>query len=120
MKKLLSVVVLFISALFLVACGSAKSGLDGEYYKIYDGEAYSKVFEIENGKGFYYPDGSKTKMKVDEEEQTITYTSRGVVFQLTYKYEKSGILVFDGPFGGDTVYKKDSKAYEEELKNSKK
>ncbi|HHT7814896.1 TPA: lipoprotein [Streptococcus suis] len=118
MKKIIGLLVLLLSVFTLVACGGTNE-LDGEYYWVYEGKPKFLRFEIKGDEGYYYPDGSKTAMTIDKERNTFTYTSYGIVYELTYEYNEDGTLSYDGTFGGDVVYKKGSKAYNEELESTK-
>lgn len=116
MKKILLVFASVVTVLFLVACNS-KNELDGKYYKIYEGDPYALVFEIEGDKGYYYPDGEKVEMRIDKERNVFSYTGwGGIVFELKYTHDENGILSCEGSFGSETAYKEGSKAYNDELK----
>lgn len=117
-KKIFALLLLILPFVFLTAC-SSQNELDGKYYRIYDGEATALIFEIEGDKGYYYPESVKKEMTVDKERSIFSYTDKGVALQLTYTYNEDGTLSYNGFFGGDTVYKKDSKSYIKELENSK-
>lgn len=114
MKKIFGLIILITSTIVLVACSSQQS-LDGEYYKIYNGQESSLVFKLEGDNSYYYPDGVKNAATVDEKNHKINYTDKGVNFSLDYDYNPSGELTYSGPFGKDQAYKKGSEAYKKAL-----
>ena len=112
MKKLLSLVALPLTTLFLVAC-SSKPIMDGEYYEIGD-YGTDLVITIKGDKGTVDAEGSTSSMTVDNDTQTFEIS--GFV-NPTVKYEYKDDVITANITGSERQYfKKGSEAYKEELK----
>ena len=117
MKRIFSLLVLGIAAVFLVSC-SKQDDLKGEYYNVYNGKKGSLIFKIDGDNSFYYPDGTKCSATINKSKEEITYSDKGVKLTLSYKYKTTGKLTYSGSFGSGTVYKKGSEAYKKALKKN--
>lgn len=116
MKKLLSLLLLGITTIFLISC-SKQNNLDGKYYNQYD----YLVLEIKGSQGIYHEDYNYPITNIDSKNKTFTFSASGREYVATYDVKKDGTLIFDtGNFltGGNkqTVYKKDSEAYKKNIK----
>ena len=112
MKKLLSLVALPLTTLFLVAC-SSNPIMDGEYYEIGD-YGTDLVITIKGDKGTVDAEGSTSSMTVDNDTQTFEIS--GFV-NPTVKYEYKDDVITANITGSERQYfKKGSEAYKEELK----
>ena len=112
MKKLLSLVALALTTLFLVAC-SSKPIMDGEYYEIGD-YGTDLVISIKDDKGTVDAEGSTSSMTIDNDTQTFEIS--GFV-NPTVKYEyKDDVITANITGSARQYFKKGSEAYKEELK----
>ncbi|WP_371130750.1 hypothetical protein [Streptococcus didelphis] len=67
-KKLLGLIVLALSVIFLVACSN--NSLNGKYYKVYDGEK-TLVLEIKGDSGIYHNDGNFEVSNIDTKNKSF-------------------------------------------------
>lgn len=108
MKKLLGLVILAVSVLFLAACGSQEN-LNGEYREFYQIEGYNtKISKV-------YPVTIKGDMLTWQGQQYSINKKDKVLMgkdTLSYQYEDDVITL-----EGDTYVRVDSKKYKELLKN---
>ncbi|MGN2340424.1 hypothetical protein [Streptococcus dysgalactiae] len=113
-RKLVGLIVLAISTVFLVACST--NSLNGKYYKVYDGKK-TLVLEI-NGKDAYINlDGKKVITKIDKESKIIFYEDYGVR-TLKYEISRDGEFSYFGDIAGkDILYKEGSKSLEKALRD---
>lgn len=119
MKKVISLIVLGFSLIFLASC-SKQNNLDGKYYNVYDGNA-KLILEINGDSGKFYKEGTHAITDVDTKKQSFTFSSNGREYVVTYTLSEDGTLKYDtGSFmtGSNkfVAYKKGSEAYKEELK----
>ena len=106
MKKLLSLIALSLTTLFLVAC-SSKPIIDGEY-------GTNLVITIKGDKGTVDVEVSTSNMTIDTDTQTFEIS--GFV-NPTVKYEYKNDVITASITGSERQYfKKDSKAYKDEFK----
>lgn len=80
MKKLLSLLALGFSIIFLASC-SNKDSLSGKYYDIYDGEA-ELVIEFTDKGGKFYKEGTHAITDADTKKQSFTFSSNGTLYLL--------------------------------------
>ncbi|PCH10671.1 hypothetical protein A9Y57_01961 [Streptococcus parauberis] len=106
-KKLLGLIVLAVSSIFLVACSS--DSVDGEYYWINDSRNQHMV-TIKDNKGFVESEGGYS-IEVGSDSKVIK--SNFGTEKYTYK---DGKLVTNFTGVESEFYKKDSKACDEALK----
>ncbi|NLJ19371.1 hypothetical protein [Globicatella sulfidifaciens] len=116
MKKLLSLLALGFSIIFLASC-SNKDSLSGKYYDIYDGEA-ELVIEFTDKGGKFYKEGTHAITDADTKKQSFTFSSNGREYVVTYTFSEDGTLKYDtGSFmtGSNkfVAYKEGSEAYKE-------
>lgn len=112
MKKLLSLIALSLTTLFLVAC-SSKPIMDGEYYETGD-YGTNLVITIKGDKGTVDVEVSTSNMTIDTDTQTFEIS--GFV-NPTVKYEYKNDVITASITGSERQYfKKDSKAYKDEFK----
>lgn len=119
MKKVISLMILGISLIFLASC-SKQNNLDGKYYNVYDGNA-KLILEINGDSGKFYKEGTHAITDVDTKNQTFTFSSNGRDYVVTYTLSEDGTLKYDtGSFmtGSNkfVVYKENSEAYKEAMK----
>ncbi|MBA2795516.1 hypothetical protein [Streptococcus porcinus] len=113
-KKLLGLIVLALSAIFLVACGNSsivsKDNLDGDYYFIsYTDKLSNNVaLKIKGNNLTKFDMGGKYVYSIDKEKKTLT--GDGKVY--SYSYE-DGKLITDISDNSTEYYQKGSKAYKE-------
>ncbi|QGG98505.1 hypothetical protein EA459_07960 [Streptococcus dysgalactiae subsp. dysgalactiae] len=106
-KKLLSILVLALSSLFLVAC--TNNSLDGEYYWINDSRN-QHIASINNNKGFVESEGGYS-IEIDLDSKVI----KSEFGTEEYNY-KDGELTTNFTGVKDKFYKKGTKACDEALK----
>ena len=112
MKKLLSLIALSLTTLFLVACSSTPI-MDGEYYETGD-YGTNLVITIKVDKGTVDVEVSTSNMTIDTDTQTFEIS--GFV-NPTVKYEYKNDVITASITGSERQYfKKDSKAYKDEFK----
>lgn len=119
MKKLLSLLLLGITTIFLISC-SKQNTLDGEYYDIYDGKA-KLVLEFNENGGRFYENETRAITNIDTKNKTFTFSVNGRDVVVTYDLKENGTLKYDtGSYftsGNENIaYKKDSEAYKKALK----
>lgn len=109
-KRFFGLVVLFMGLITLAAC-SSKNGLDGKYYKVYEGEKTLNL-SIDGNSGYIYLDGEKSEIiGIDTEKKVIRYSDSGKENTVKYKLSDSGKLYYSGYWiNGETVYKEGSEA----------
>ncbi len=118
-KKMLGILVLALSSLFLVACSN--NALEGKYYKVYDGEK-TLVLDIDDDAGRYSNDGNFVVSDIDSKSNSFEIKSGSSSYTVLYDLKRSGELNVDlGSFynnasGKETYYKEDSDALEKALK----
>ena len=115
MKRIFSLILLGIAIIFLVSCSNQNS-LNGEYYNQFN----YLVLEIEDGKGTYYEDSELPVTKIDSQNNTFSFSASGKEYVANYELSEDGTLIFNtGNFlssgNEQTVYKKGSKAYNENV-----
>lgn len=112
-KKFLGLLVLTLSAIFLVACSN--NSLDGKYYEVYNGEK-KLIMEIDGNSGFVNFDGKKVITKIDKDSKTISYEDYGNRV-IKYEITKDGKFSYFGDIAGKgDFYKEDSQALNKALK----
>ena len=119
MKKVISLMILGISLIFLASC-SKPNNLDGKYYNVYDGNA-KLILEIDGDGGKFYKEGTHAITDVDTKNKTFTFSSNGRDYVVTYTLSEDGTLKYDtGSFmtGSNkfVAYKENSEAYKEARK----
>ena len=119
MKKVISLIVLGISLIFLASC-SKQNNLDGKYYNVYDGNS-KLILEIDGDGGKFYKEGTHVITDVDTKNKTFTFSSNGREYVVTYTLSEDGTLKYDtGSFmtGSNkfVAYKEDSESYKKEMK----
>lgn len=118
-KKLLGLIVLAVSSIFLVACTS--NSLDGKYYKVYDGEK-TLILEIKDDSGSYHNEGNFVVTNIDTKNKSFVLEGGSTNYTVLYDVKGDGELKVDlGNFysnasGKETYYKEGSPALEKALK----
>lgn len=118
-KKFLGLLVLTLSAIFLVACSN--NSLDGKYYKVYDGEK-TLVLEIKGEQGHYYNDGEFIVTNIDSKTKSFELKRGSASYTVLYELKADGELKVDlGNFynnasGKETYYKDGSSDLKKALK----
>ncbi|MGT2896023.1 hypothetical protein ACVRZR_06535 [Streptococcus entericus] len=123
MKKILSVLALLLSVVFLVSCSSSPSvsdNMDGEYFT-YSNNLNKMREEVEvivegNTLTYYYEPNDKYLFSIDKEKQTLTGGASGKTVAYTFDRGKLSFAFLDSV---NDYYLKDSPAYQELLKQSK-
>ncbi|MEN4314833.1 hypothetical protein [Streptococcus pyogenes] len=119
-KKILGLLVLALSAIFLVACSN--NSLNGKYYKVYDGEK-TLVLEIKDDSGTYHNEGNFVVTNIDTKSKNFVLEGGTAKYTVLYDVKSDGELNVDlGNFyynasGKETYYKENSKALEKALKD---
>lgn len=116
MKKLLTLLILGITTIFLISC-SKQNSLDGKYYNQYD----YLVLEIKGNQGTYHENNNHPITNVDTKNKTFTFSVNGRDVVVTYDLKENGTLKYDtGSYftsGNENIaYKKDSEAYKKNIK----
>lgn len=119
MKKVISLMILGISLIFL-ASYSKQNNLAGKYYNVYDENA-KLILEINGDSGKFYKEGTHSITDVDTKNQSFTFSSNGREYVVTYTLSEDGTLKYDtGSFmtGSNkfVAYKKNSEAYKKVMK----
>lgn len=119
MKKVISLIVLGFSLIFLASC-SKQNNLDGKYYNVYDGNT-KLILEIDGDSGKFYKEGTHAITDVDTKNQSFTFSSNGREYVVTYTLSEDGTLKYDtGSFmtGSNkfVAYKENSESYKKEAK----
>ncbi|MCO4670231.1 hypothetical protein Si004_00584 [Streptococcus infantarius subsp. infantarius] len=121
-KKLLAVLLAFMSVALLVAC-SSKDDLDGEYYWVRGANSLQTVVVIDGNSGTIEVDGvtySITDIDTDKKQLTVSADSDYV---LPYSYDDGELTItVDSLYGFSakvTYYKKGSEALEEAIEDAK-
>lgn len=119
MKKVISLIILGISIVFLASC-SKQNNLDGKYYNVYDGES-KLILKIDGNGGKFYKEGTHAITDVDTKNQTFTFSSNGRKYTVTYTISEDGTINYDTDSfmtGSNkfVAYKEDSEAYKEATK----
>lgn len=98
--------IVFISVLFLTACGKKEKGLVGEWTTKLGTYSYTYTFK-EDGTGTYDAAGTLMKFtyQTDGDKISILYDGNTVPFETTYKIDGDTLNVIDS-FGNDTIYKR--------------
>ncbi|MCO4640669.1 hypothetical protein [uncultured Streptococcus sp.] len=121
-KKLLAVLLAFMSVALLVAC-SSKDDLDGEYYWVRGANSLQTVVVIDGNSGTIEVDGvtySITDIDTDKKQLTVSADSDYV---LPYSYDDGELTITEDSLYGFsakvTYYKKGSEALEEAIEDAK-
>ena len=121
-KKLLAVLLAFMSVALLVAC-SSKDDLDGEYYWVSGANSLQTVVVIDGNSGTIEVDGvtySITDIDTDKKQLTVSADSDYV---LPYSYDDGELTITEDSLYGFsakvTYYKKGSEALEEAIEDAK-
>ena len=119
MKKVISLMILGISLIFLASC-SKQNNLDGKYYNVYDGNS-KLILVIDGDGGKFYNEGTHVITDVDTKKQSFTFSSNVREYVVTYTLSEDGTLKYDtGSFmtGSNkfVAYKEGSEAYKEATK----
>ena len=101
MKKILMVLVLFITVFTLVGCGSKKTGIVGKWE--YEGSSLYVYTFNEDGTGNY--SGMEFTYTIDGDKISILYNGNTIPFETTYKLEGNKLNILDSN-GNDTIYKR--------------
>ena len=119
-KKLLGLMILAISTVFLVACST--NSLNVKYYKVYDGEKML-VLEINDESGIYHNEGNFVVTNIDTKSKSFVLKGGSAKYTVLYDVKSDGKLNVDlGNFqynasGKETYYKEGSKALEKALRD---
>ncbi|MCO4521056.1 hypothetical protein Si102_00212 [Streptococcus infantarius subsp. infantarius] len=119
MKKVISLMILGISLIFLASC-SKQNNLDGKYYNVYDGNT-KLILEINGDSGKFYKEGTHAITDVDTKNQTFTFSTNGRDYVVTYNLNEDGTLNYDTESfmtGSNkfVAYKEGSESYKEAMK----
>lgn len=115
MKRFITLILVFISALLLLACSNQSSNsLDGEYYWI--NESRNKVaFTISGNKGTINK-GEADAFTIDKDNSTIELTGSNIISRKESYTFKNGVFTVDISGTKQNYYKKDSEPYKEVVK----
>lgn len=115
MKKLIVLILVSISAFFLMSCSKqSNNSLDGEYYWI--NENRNEVAFTISGDTGTIKHGEAEGFTIDKEKSTIQLLGENII-KLTKNYTfKDDVFTVDISGMKHDYYKKDSKAYKEALK----
>jgi len=115
MKKLIVLILVSISAFFLMSCSKqSNNSLDGEYYWI--NENRNEVAFTISGDTGTIKHGEAEGFTIDKEKSTIQLLGENII-KLTKSYTfKDDVFTVDISGMKHDYYKKDSKAYQEALK----
>ena len=115
MKRLITLLLVSLSAILLIACSNQSSNsLDGEYYWINDSRN-DVTFTISGNKGTINK-GEADAFTIDKDSSTIELTGSNVISRKESYTLKDGMFTVDISGSKQDYYKKDSKAYKEALK----
>lgn len=115
MKRLITLLLVSLSAILLIACSNQSSNsLDGEYYWI--NESRNEVaFTISGNKGTINK-GEADAFTIDKVSSTIELTGSNIINRKESYTFKDGVLTVDISGTKQDYYKKDSEAYKKALK----
>ena len=115
MKKLITLILVSMSAFLLMACSKqSDNSLDGEYYWI--NENRNEVAFVIAGDTGTIKQGEAEGFTIDKERLTIQLLGENII-KLTKSYTfKDDVFTVDISGMKHDYYKKDSKAYQEALK----
>ncbi len=91
-KKLLGLMILAISTVFLVACST--NSLNVKYYKVYDGEKML-VLEINDESGIYHNEGNFVVTNIDTKSKSFVLKGGSAKYTVLYDVKSDGKLNVD-------------------------
>ena len=113
-KKLIGLLVLMLSLIFMVAC-SSKSELNGKYYLINSSEVRLRMVISDNGGSVDWDGKDYAIVNVDDSNKQVTVSTDfgDKTYNLHYK---DGKAIFPSNNNKDEVYKQGTKAFDEAMK----
>ncbi len=115
-KKMLGILVLSLSSLFLVACSG--NSLNGKYYRVYDGEK-TMVMEINDNGGSLEVDGQDFAIvNVDNDNNQVTISGDRGDKTFNLNPTKNGRIDEPATNYKSYLYKEDSEALKQALKKN--